>query len=95
MEESKVAPAQEEKKVPQPEEAEEIDTECFICFTIMVEPVTLPCKHTFCRECLRKFFQTKVECPMCRAVPPANYKLKVNGELAKVMKKENPAAFEE
>ena len=63
------------------EKKEEVDGECYICFTIMVEPVVLPCKHKFCRECLRKFFVHKVECPMCRAVPPPTWRLNVDKTL--------------
>ena len=48
------------------EEEEKLDTECIVCLNTMVEPVTLPCNHTFCRECLNVFFRTKVECPLCR-----------------------------
>ena len=45
-----LAPAEEAK-------AEEImDTECNICYKVMAEPCTLPCKHTFCVQCLRQYF---------------------------------------
>ena len=29
------------------------ELDCPICMNIMVEPVTLPCKHTFCYVCLK------------------------------------------
>ncbi|XP_049631930.1 E3 ubiquitin-protein ligase RNF168 [Suncus etruscus] len=43
------------------------DCQCRICMCILLEPVTLPCKHTLCRPC----FQATVEqaslcCPFCR-----------------------------
>ncbi|XP_029964145.1 E3 ubiquitin-protein ligase rnf168 [Salarias fasciatus] len=43
------------------------DCTCPVCLEIFVEPVTLPCKHTFCKEC----FQESVDkaalcCPLCR-----------------------------
>lgn len=31
---------------------EEIETECPICMTIMVEPTKLPCGHVFCVQCI-------------------------------------------
>ncbi|XP_068105964.1 RING finger protein 223-like [Hyperolius riggenbachi] len=51
--------------------------ECPICFgnydNVFKTPLLLPCKHTFCMECLSKLcvFQKEMEtfcCPICRAV---------------------------
>ena len=57
------------------------DMDCPICYTIMVEPVKLPCKHHFCHVCLREFFSKgKMECPLCRAVPPKDFQLRVDEE---------------
>jgi len=75
------------------EEEKKIDVDCAVCYTIMVEPVTLPCKHTFCRECLRSFFIHKMECPLCRAIPPANFELKVNKNQQKKFKEMDPKAY--
>ena len=57
---------------------DELEIACPICLVCMVEPITFPCKHSFCRKCTLKVFQTKVQCPMCRAIPPASFELKVN-----------------
>ena len=66
-------------KTPKPAVAcHNYDTECMVCFVTMVEPVTLPCGHTFCMQCLSEFFERKRECPMCRRVPPTTFKLKID-----------------
>ena len=83
----------EEKKID--EDAEEIETECNVCYTTMVEPCTLPCKHSFCLLCIRTFFQNKIECPLCRAVPPSNFKLTVNLAFQKQIKKMAPEGYQD
>ena len=40
-------------------------SECPICLSSKVEPVTLVCGHQFCKLCLRRLHQ--LTCPMCRA----------------------------
>ena len=45
-----------------------LDDECSICLDRMVLPKMLPCRHTFCRDCLdglRRCGQSA--CPLCRA----------------------------
>lgn len=44
----------------------EKEFECQICLELFVEPVTTLCGHTFCRICLIKFLNTKLNCPICR-----------------------------
>jgi hypothetical protein len=44
----------------------EKEFECQICLDLMVEPVTTICGHTFCKICLVKFLDTKLNCPICR-----------------------------
>lgn len=42
---------------------------CIICSDIFANPVTtIPCGHTFCRECLSRFLSDKRDpwCPVCR-----------------------------
>ncbi|OWF36757.1 tripartite motif-containing protein 7-like [Mizuhopecten yessoensis] len=48
---------------------------CTICFEIFEEPKALPCLHTFCRECIKRFItEKKIQtgdrkgyvCPICR-----------------------------
>lgn len=42
--------------------------ECPLCMKLFLEPVSLPCGHSFCRVCLRRCFQVNSACPMCRNV---------------------------
>ncbi|KAJ8261696.1 hypothetical protein GJAV_G00157280 [Gymnothorax javanicus] len=56
---------------------------CSVCFDIFKEPVVLKCSHSFCRECLKQYWEEKSsrECPICRRKasmdePPHNLVLK-------------------
>ncbi|CAF1577294.1 unnamed protein product, partial [Didymodactylos carnosus] len=43
------------------------DFECSICVNTLWFPVTTPCGHVFCRECLiRSIDNTLAQCPMCK-----------------------------
>ncbi|KDQ20761.1 hypothetical protein BOTBODRAFT_26778 [Botryobasidium botryosum FD-172 SS1] len=39
---------------------------CEICFTLLFEPVTTLCQHTFCAECLQRSMDHGAKCPLCR-----------------------------
>ncbi|KAJ8261638.1 hypothetical protein GJAV_G00156580 [Gymnothorax javanicus] len=41
---------------------------CSVCFDIYKEPVVLKCSHSFCKVCLKQFWEEKRsrECPICR-----------------------------
>lgn len=61
----------------------EKDLSCPICTEIFLDPVVLLCKHSFCRGCVKSWWQEKLvnECPSCRersssSDPPANSALK-------------------
>ena len=49
-------------------------TECAICMSPITEEditMTPPCRHTFHRECLRRWMQEEFNCPICRMeLPP-------------------------
>ena len=89
--------AEEEAKINHAKAAEDakFSADCDICMSTMVEPVTLPCKHSFCIICLREFWKQKTECPMCRAVPTGNFVLKVDKKLQNQVKKAEPGAYAE
>ena len=42
---------------------------CGICLNLFSDPRTLPCLHTFCRECLERELNGRetLKCPVCRA----------------------------
>mmetsp|Transcript_23965 Transcript_23965/g.42463 ORF Transcript_23965/g.42463 Transcript_23965/m.42463 type:complete len:343 (-) Transcript_23965:133-1161(-) len=42
---------------------------CPLCLSLVCEPITVPCGHTFCRVCLYTAMKrSKKKCPYCRAV---------------------------
>ena len=40
---------------------------CPICVQKLFQPVTTRCKHHFCYECLKRWFQVRKTCPLCRS----------------------------
>ncbi|TMS01327.1 E3 ubiquitin-protein ligase rnf168 [Larimichthys crocea] len=43
------------------------DCRCPVCLEIFMEPVTLPCTHTFCKDCfLESVDKATLCCPLCR-----------------------------
>lgn len=52
-------------------ENESCETDCSICFNVMIDSCILPCRHRFCVQCMREHLSYQKECPLCRkAVPP-------------------------
>lgn len=54
---------------------------CAICQDVFVEPVTLPCGHSFDRRCLLSHLELRSDCPLCRKpvslpLPEINYSLR-------------------
>ena len=39
---------------------------CSICLDLMHQPVTTPCGHTFCKQCMKDALKIKPECTTCR-----------------------------
>lgn len=42
------------------------DVECSLCIRMFLEPVTTPCGHTFCKECLLRCLDHQPYCPLCK-----------------------------
>lgn len=40
--------------------------ECPVCISVLCEPVTTSCNHSFCRLCFLKATERTPRCPMCR-----------------------------
>ncbi|CAF2815635.1 unnamed protein product [Rotaria sp. Silwood2] len=44
------------------------DFECSICCNLLWFPITTPCGHVFCRECvIRSVDNTQAQCPICKS----------------------------
>ncbi|XP_039631646.1 LON peptidase N-terminal domain and RING finger protein 1 [Polypterus senegalus] len=42
------------------------DLECPLCIRLFYEPVTTPCGHTFCKNCIERSLDHNVRCPLCK-----------------------------
>ncbi|XP_068176655.1 LON peptidase N-terminal domain and RING finger protein 1 [Antennarius striatus] len=42
------------------------DFECSLCMRLFYEPVTTPCGHTFCKNCLERCLDHMPQCPLCK-----------------------------
>ena len=46
------------------------DLKCGVCLELFQDPRSLPCLHTFCRECIQRSLNDEnhsLKCPVCRA----------------------------
>ncbi|XP_041652312.1 E3 ubiquitin-protein ligase TRIM39-like [Cheilinus undulatus] len=53
---------------------------CSICLDVFTDPVTIPCGHNFCKNCITRHWKTKAlyQCPNCKEVFSTRPQLKVN-----------------
>ncbi|CAN9509575.1 unnamed protein product [Ophioblennius macclurei] len=60
---------------------------CCICLDIFIDPVSIPCAHNFCQDCIEGFWDTKgkPDCPLCKQVFDTRPKLKVNREFSTII----------
>lgn len=42
------------------------DFECSLCMRLFYQPVTTPCGHTFCKNCLERCLDHNPQCPLCK-----------------------------
>jgi len=52
--------------------------ECSIHLDTLKSPVTLPCGHSFCQDCLQSVYERHRACPLCRRNLPDRTDLQVN-----------------
>lgn len=48
----------------------EANFSCSLCLDLLDLPITTPCQHSFCKECLLEHVRTSRRCPLCRASLP-------------------------
>ncbi|XP_027863826.1 E3 ubiquitin-protein ligase TRIM21-like [Xiphophorus couchianus] len=54
---------------------------CSICLDVFTKPVSIPCGHTFCQDCITKHWETVnrlIECPQCKETYLTKPMLRVN-----------------
>lgn len=69
-------------------EATRHELDCHVCYNLMLEPVTTPCGHTFCRRCLDRVLDHSNLCPVCRRVlsmPPGSHAKPKNKRLTNLV----------
>ena len=42
------------------------EMECEVCYALMLDPLSTPCGHTFCRKCVARVLDHSAMCPICR-----------------------------
>ena len=42
------------------------EMDCQVCYALMLDPLTTPCGHTFCRRCVARALDHSATCPVCR-----------------------------
>ncbi|SBS91150.1 RING zinc finger protein, putative [Plasmodium ovale curtisi] len=67
------------------------DVECAICMKLLIIPVTIPCGHNFCRDCLEKAKEYKNACPLCRS--NMGDKNNINILLGELIKEKYPVTY--
>lgn len=71
------------------------DLECVLCLKLLCEPVTTPCGHTFCAQCLRRALDHNNKCPFCRTVVHLTQNLVVSVTLKNLVQRSFPEEYEE
>uniref|UniRef100_A0A6B2LLZ3 RING-type domain-containing protein n=1 Tax=Arcella intermedia TaxID=1963864 RepID=A0A6B2LLZ3_9EUKA len=67
---------------------EEADFECALCYRLFYRPVTTPCGHTYCRECILTSLTYQPSCPICRRKLNSNLSdFSINFTLASIIEK--------
>lgn len=65
----------------------EENLQCSICLEVFTRPVTIPCGHNFCHDCIANHWETcdtLLKCPLCKENYPVKPMLRVNSVLAEM-----------
>lgn len=60
---------------------------CSICLEVFTKPVTIPCGHNFCHDCITNHWETSntsLKCPLCKEQYAVKPMLRVNSVLAEM-----------
>ncbi|XP_048364844.1 LON peptidase N-terminal domain and RING finger protein 1 isoform X1 [Sphaerodactylus townsendi] len=74
------------------------DFECSLCMRLFFHPVTTPCGHTFCKNCLERCLDYAPQCPLCKECLKeylASRKYSITHLLKALIKKYLPAELAE
>ncbi|KAF9055281.1 hypothetical protein BDZ89DRAFT_1055871 [Hymenopellis radicata] len=66
---------------------------CQICYTLLFQPTTTQCQHTFCLPCLQRSLDHAPTCPLCRAPLPAIAPPQPNAVLLNILTTRFPTQY--
>ncbi|XP_074485921.1 E3 ubiquitin-protein ligase TRIM21-like [Sebastes fasciatus] len=60
---------------------------CSICLDVFTDPVTIPCGHNFCKNCINEHWNTsdRCQCPMCKEAFTTRPDLRVNTFISEIV----------
>ncbi|OQE31796.1 hypothetical protein PENSTE_c001G07380 [Penicillium steckii] len=64
------------------------ELDCQVCYSLILDPLTTPCGHTFCRKCVARVLDHTDLCPVCRrkvGMPSAIQSEPLNRTLARII----------
>ncbi|KAL9121577.1 MAG: hypothetical protein Q9187_001866 [Circinaria calcarea] len=71
-------------------EATRSEMDCHVCYALILDPLTTPCGHTFCRKCVARVLDHSNLCPICRRLllmPPGVQSVPSNKRLSNLLLK--------
>lgn len=69
-------------------ESTKSELDCQVCYAMMLDPLTTPCGHTFCRKCVARVLDHSSLCPICRRellMPPGAHHEPGNKRLSQLL----------